>query len=179
MAKKESEKYKLSGKHKEFVINKLALHCGQTEIAEAVKDEFDIDVTKQCIDYYKREYEEEWRKKREYFNKHIAEIEPFADKSLRVQKRGELVRDLDENLWTETAMVKNDQVVYDKNDNPVMLKTFGNHEKINKLLDSIHKELDPDKLALVDPTGKKQYEGRIILPPLDNDNGDGDGKPEK
>lgn len=182
MAKKEDEKFKLDGEHKEFVINKLALHCGQTEIAEAVKVEFDIDITKQCVDYYKREYEKEWRKRREYLNKHIAEIEPFADKALRVKERGNLIRDIIENddLWQLDVAVKCKQIVRDNKNNPVLLKTRANHLVVNMLLDSIHKELEPGKLALTDPTGSEPFTGIIVLPEKDGKNGGkGNGRKSK
>ena len=151
MPKKDSEKYKLSGEHKEFILNKLALHCGQTEIVKAIKANFNIDICVQGVDYYKREYEKEWREKRDYFNKHIAEIEPFADKSLRVQKRGDLIRDIiDKGLW---------YTVFGK---------FGDHEKgnhgaINDLLDSIKKEIEPFKIAQTNPDGDGPVEINVKL----------------
>lgn len=153
MAKSTTGQSKLKGEHKEFVINKLALHCGVTEIAESLKIEFSVSVTPQNIEYYKREYEEEWRKRREYLNQHIAEIEPYADKVNRVKMRGDLIRDLDKNLWTEEPLIKNNVKVRDDDNNPIMIKGFPNHAAANKILDSIQKELEPDKLALTDPTG--------------------------
>ncbi len=165
MTNSDEPKFKLKGEHKDFIISKLALHCGQTEIAAAVKDEFGIDMSKQNVDYYKRKYEKEWRKKRDYFNKHIAEIEPFADKSLRVQQRGDLIRDIvDKGLWYTVFGKFGD---YEK----------GNHGAINDLLDSINKELEPRKLALTDPSGEREAAGIIILPEKDTKNrGKGNGK---
>lgn len=161
MPKSDEQKFKLEGIHKEFILNKLALHCGQTEIVEAIKEEFGIEISVQGIDYYKREYEEEWRKKRDYFNKHIAEIEPFADKSLRVQKRGELIRNIEEKgLWYTIFGKFGD---YEK----------GNHGAINDLLDSIHKELEPNKVAWTDPSGEYAVETVVILPAVIGP----DGKP--
>ncbi len=151
MTKKKEEKFKLNGIHKEYVINRLALHCGLTEIAESLKIDFDVDVTPQAIEYYKREYEEEWREKRSYFNKHIAEIEPFADKAQRVQKRGDLIRDIEEKgLWY------------------TLITQFGKHEKgnhgaINDLLDSIKKEIEPFKIAQTNPDGDGPVEINVKL----------------
>lgn len=153
MANSTAKKYKLNGEHKEFVINKLALHCGVTEIAEALKSEFGVDVTPQNIAFYKKNYETEWRKQREYFNLNIAEIEPFADKANRVLQRGELIRDLMKHLWLEDVKIKNNVILRDGDNKIELFKLKGNHDVINKLLDSIHKELEPDKLALTDPSG--------------------------
>lgn len=161
MADSTNKKFKLDGEHKEYVINKLALHCGVTEIAESLKEEFGIDITPPGIAYYKREWEKEWRKQREYFNKHIAEIEPFADKSLRVQKRGDLIRNIvDKGLWytIKTAFGEHNK---------------GNHGAINDLLDSIHKELEPNKHAWTDPSGEHAAEVVVILPAVIGP----DGKP--
>ncbi|HEA19633.1 hypothetical protein LCGC14_1125860 [marine sediment metagenome] len=151
MPKKDSEKYKLDGIHKEYILNKLALHCGQTEIVKAIKTNFGIEISVQGIDYYKREYEKEWREKRSYFNKHIAEIEPFADKSLRVQKRGELIRDIeDEGLWYTVFGKFGDH-------------KKGNHGAINDLLDSIKKEIEPFKIAQTNPDGEGPVEINVKL----------------
>lgn len=158
------KKFKLAGIHKEFIINKLALHCGTTEIAESLKTEFDIDITPQGIDYYKQNYEDEWRKRREYLNKHIAEVEPFADKVKRVQERGDLIRDIeDEGLW---CIVPGKFGEYKK----------GNHGAINALLDSIQKELEPQKIAQTDPSGEKEATGIIILPEKNGDKKNGGKK---
>ena len=177
MAEKKQTKFKLKGIHKDFIINKLALHCGLTEIADELKVEFDIDVTPQAIEYYKREYEKEWREKRAFFNKNIAEIEPFADKVLRVKERGNLIRDIIENddLWQLDVAVKCKQIVRDNKNNPVLLKTRANHLVVNMLLDSIHKELEPGKLALTDPTGSEPFTGIIVLPEK-NGNGKNGGR---
>lgn len=141
MPKTEEQKFKLDGEHKQFVINKLAMHCGQTEIVEAIKKEYDVVISVQGIDYYKKKYETEWREQRAYFNLNIAEIEPFADKANRVKARGDLIRDIEEKgLWYTVFGKFGD---YDK----------GNHGAINDLLDSIHKELEPFKIAPTDPSG--------------------------
>ena len=159
MTELKQDKFKLSGEHKEFVINKLALHCGVTEIAESLKIDFDIDITPQGISHYKREWEKEWRERRDFLNKHIAEIEPFADKVNRMKMRGDLVRDLNDNLWQEEPLIKNNRTIRDDDNNPIMIKGFPNHGTMNKLLDSMQKESEPDKLALTNPEGTEPYGG--------------------
>ena len=171
MADKKRTTPKLKGAHKDFIINKLALYCGVTEIAEALKAEFEVDVTPQAIEYYKREYEKEWRAKREYFNAHIAEVEPFADKINRIKMRGDLIRDLDDNLWTEEPLIKRNVMIRDDDGDPIMIKGFPNHVNVNRLLDSIQKELEPLKIAQTDPTGQKEATGLIVLPEKDGKNG--------
>ena len=177
MTEKKQTKFKLKGIHKDFIINKLALYCGVTEIAEALKVDFDIDITPQAIEYYKREYEKEWRAKREYFNKHIAEVEPFADKINRIKMRGDLIRDLDDNLWTEEPLIKGNVKIRDDDNNQIMIKGYPNHVSINRLLDSIQKETEPDKLALTTPDGRESFTGLIVLPEK-NGNGENGGKKE-
>lgn len=177
MTEKKQTTPKLKGIHKDFIISKLALYCGVTEIAEALKAEFDINVTPQAVEYYKREYEQEWKDKRKYFNAHIAEVEPFADKINRIKMRGDLIRDLNDNLWTEEPLIKNNRTIRDDDNNPIMLKVSSNHVNINRLLDSIHKELEPSKIALTDPSGEHEATGIIVLPEK-NGNGKNGGKKE-
>lgn len=164
MTEKKQTRPKLKGIHKDFIINRLALYCGVTEIAEALKVEFDIDVTPQAVEYYKREHGKEWKAKREYFNAHIAEVEPFADKINRIKMRGDLIRDLDDNLWTEEPMIKRNVIIRDDDNNPIMIKGFPNHVNVNRLLDSIQRELEPMKVAQTDPSGQKEAIGLIVLP---------------
>lgn len=175
MANAIPKKFKLSGEHKDYVISKLALYCGTSEIAESLKIDFDVDITPQGVDYYKQNYEDEWRERRKYFNAHIAEVEPFAAKINRIKKRGDLIRDLDDNLWTEEPLIKNNVKIRDDDNNPIMIKGSPNHINVNRLLDSIHKELEPQKIAQTDPTGEKEATGIIILPEK-NGNKDNGGK---
>ena len=163
MKNSDGKKYKLSGEHKEFIINKLALHCGQAEIVEAIKEAYNIDISPQGVDHYKKNYERDWRARREYINKHIAEIEPFADKSLRVQQRGELIRDLVKHLWFEDVKMKGNTVIYDVDGRAERFKLKGNHDVINKLLDSIHKEIEPFKIAHTNSTGENPIEINVKI----------------
>ena len=155
--------------------NQYRITCGTSEIAESLKIDFDVDITPQGVDYYKQNYEDEWKARRKYFNEHIAEVEPFADKINRIKKRGDLARDLDENLWQEEPLIKNNRTIRDDDNNPVMIKGFPNHININRLLDSIQRELEPLKVAQTDPTGQKEAAGIIVLPEKDGKNG-GKGK---
>ena len=71
----------------------------------------------------------------------IAEIEPFADKANRVKQRGDLIRDIEEKGLWYTIVTKFGE------------HKKGNHGAINDLLDSIHRELEPFKIAPTDPSG--------------------------
>jgi hypothetical protein len=153
MAKSKQEKFKLDGIHKEYVINKLALYCGVTEIAESLKIEFDIDITPQGISHYKSEWEDEWKKRREFFNKHLIEIEPYANKAVRVKKLGDLIRDLDGDWWVENIAIKKNQIAYNKDGSPVKLKTNSNHLIVGKLLELIQHETEPRKVAHTNESG--------------------------
>lgn len=171
---------KLSGTHKDILIQLLADFYGNDEVIEYFKQEYNITMASGNVSFYRKSHEDDIIKKREKLNAKLLAI-PIANKFYRLEERQKLLDDIKKHLWYEDVKTnKKNEVVYDKDDNPVVIKIKGNHNVANQIMDSVHKELDPDKLALTDPTGKKQHEGRIILPPLDNDNGDGDvRKPKK
>lgn len=168
---------KLKGDHKAILIQLLADFWCNDEILKHFKQEFNIEMSSANISFYRKNHEADIIQQRESLNERLLAI-PIANKFYRLEERQKLLDDLKKHLWYEDVKMKGNQIAYDSDGNPIVLKIKGNHNVANQILDSVHKELDPDKLALTDPTGKNVLKSIIMLPPLDSGNG-GDEKSDK
>jgi hypothetical protein len=132
--------YKLNGTQKALVIQMLADFKGNNEIIEYFKSEYDIDLTSAAITHYKHKNENDIIEVRKNLSERILAI-PIANKIFRVELRQKLVADImDKGLW---YTITNKYGEHKK----------GNHGAVNEILDSVKSELEPDKLALTDPSG--------------------------
>ena len=80
---REGELRKLNGIHKDFVLRCLACGFQLQEVVDCVKDEFDIEVTRQNIHYYLKTYPDKVEALRHVLAENIEQI-PFAKKLTRV-----------------------------------------------------------------------------------------------
>jgi len=159
-----SPAHKLDGEMKALVFNMLAAYFKPNEVVDVLKEEHGIDISIQNIHYHKKQHHEEIMKLRDEFNAKIESI-PITDKICRLQIRYTLVKDLIRNLWTERPVVdKGGNLVKNKKGEVVFYKTQGQHGEINRILDSIQKELEPSRVALTNAEGK---ESNLIFLPLD------------
>lgn len=78
-----SRRKKLTRAHKQFILRCLAVGLGPQDVADAVKDEFDIEITRQNVDYYIDKYPEEIEQLRKKIAADIEQV-PFARKMVRV-----------------------------------------------------------------------------------------------
>ena len=76
---------KLEHEHKEFIIYRLAEFISAPDIVKDLQDTFNITLTERSVHYYKAEYKEDIRKKREWLNTHLEQHIPLANKALRVK----------------------------------------------------------------------------------------------
>lgn len=167
----ENTKHKLKPEHKTILIQLLADFYGNVDAIEYFKKEFDIEMTSGNISFYRKNHEADIIQQRESLNERLLAI-PIANKFYRLEERQKLLDDLMENLWYEDVKMKGNQIAYDSDGNPIVLKIKGNHGAANQIMDSVQKETEPFKIAPVTPDGQNEYKGVIILPPLDGGNGD-------
>ena len=177
MSVNKDTRHKLKPEHKAILIQLLADFYGNVDVIEYLKKEFGIEITSGNISFYRKEHEADIIQQRESLNERLLAI-PIANKFYRLEERQKLLDDLMEHLWYEDVKMKGNQIAYDSDGNPIVIKIKGNHSVANQIMDSVHKELDPDKLSLTDPTGKNAIKGIIVLPPLDSGNG-GDEESDK
>jgi len=159
---KKNTENKLTGEHKAILIQLLADFYGNDEVIKYFKREFNIKMSSGNVSFYRKTHESDIIQQRESLNKRLLAI-PIANKFYRIEQRQKLVDDLFKNLWLEDVKMKGNQIAYDKDGNPKMVKIKGNHNVINKLLDSIQKELEPNKLSLTDPSGDKNIDINVNI----------------
>ena len=85
---------KLQEKHKEYVVKRLACYDTPKEVAEGLKEEFNLKMTLQGIEYYNPKraagkcLSEKWRlmfeETRRHFLDNAAEYVPLANKTVRL-----------------------------------------------------------------------------------------------
>ena len=150
MAKKNIHKNKLSGEHKQLIINMLGSFFNNKEIIDHFKAEFDIEITGGNVSYYKKHKIPEILEARKKFQKTIV-YTPVAQKTWRLRVRQRLIDNLlkEENLWCEE-------------DTKYGTRKKGNHNHINNILDSAREELEPRKVSLTDPTGEKDMAVKMV-----------------
>lgn len=165
---------KLSGPQKAILIQLLADFYGNEEVIEYFKREHNIEMVSSNVSFYRKNKEKEIIKTRGKLNDRLLAI-PIANKFYRLEERQKLLDDLMDNLWYEDIKMKGNQIAYDKDNNPIVLKIRGNHGAANQILDSVFKETEPLKIAQTDPTGQKEASGIIVLPEK-NGNGKNGGK---
>ncbi len=158
---------KLKGEHKAILIQLLADFCGNDEVIEYFKREFNIEMSSGNVSFYRKTHEKDIIQQRESLNKRMLAI-PIANKFYRIEQRQKLMDDLFENLWFEDVKMKNNQIVYKANGIAERFKLKGNHNIINNLLDSTQKELEPQKIAPTTPDGNELFTGIIMLPEKDS-----------
>lgn len=90
---------KLKADHKRFIIGSLALWQTHETVRAAVKDTFDIEISKQAVTYYAVEYKDEILAERERLKSDLKTI-PIANALYRMNEYYQLYADIKENLWT-------------------------------------------------------------------------------
>lgn len=150
MAKKGNTRHKLSDLHKEIIINMLAAFFEGHEIRKHLKEQFGVTVKAPTITYYKRQYVDEILEARREYNRFLG-VTPIANKTNRIRIRQNLVDDLlqEGNLWCH------EQTKFG-------MKKKGNHNHVNKILDSVQNELEPNKIAVTDPGGESSKLDEIV-----------------
>ena len=90
---------KLKADHKRFIIGALALWQTHETVRAAVKDTFDIEISKQAVTYYAVEYKDEILAERKRLKADLKTI-PIANALYRMNEYYQLYADIKENLWT-------------------------------------------------------------------------------
>jgi len=132
---------KLDGVNKIAIKQMLALHESPTDIADTLKREYGIKVSVRMIYYYAQNYKNEIDEIRQKLGLELRSI-PVANKFQRIMERQKLVDELSKNLWVGEPLIKKGKIVRDEEGNAILVKcSRGNHLAINKILDSVAKEL--------------------------------------
>ncbi len=102
---------RLKGKHKSFIVRYLACYETPTEVADLVKEEFDIEVSRQQIKFYSpndrqggRELSQKWKDLFEMTRKEYLEDaiqHPIAHKGYRIAMLHKPIASADTNKNTE------------------------------------------------------------------------------
>lgn len=130
---------KLKAQHKRDIVNMLAMFESAPDIVQYLKDEYGVEVSERAVRYYNHKRQAEIRELRLQFSLELQTI-PVANKFARIQIRQNLVNNLLRHLWLDDPKIYEGKIVTDDDGNPVIVKK-GNHDVINKILDSISKEL--------------------------------------
>ena len=133
---------KLKAEHKRVVKQMLALGESCKDIVDHLKLEHEISVHHQTVYWYSWKYQDEIKQIRSALNVKFEAI-PVANKFNRVLERQALIDDLKNNLWLEVAVIKEGKVKLNEDGSPVVVKVRGRHDVINRVLDSIQKEMEP------------------------------------
>ena len=149
---------KLSCKQKDILIQLLADFYGNDEAIEYFKREYNIKMTSGNISFYRKTHEDKIIETRKKLGDRLLAI-PIANKFYRLEERQKLLDDLKKHLWYEDIKMKGNQIAYDKDNNPIVLKIKGNHGVANQIMDSVQKETEPFKIAPTDPTGENEFTG--------------------
>ena len=149
---------KLNKEHKAVLIQLLADFYGNEEAIEYFKQEYNLKMASSNISWYRKNHEADIIQQRESLNERLLAI-PIANKFYRLEERQKLLDDLMENLWYEDVKMKGNQIAYDSDGNPIVLKIKGNHSAANQIMDSVQKETEPFKIAPVTPDGQDEYTG--------------------
>lgn len=147
---------KLTERQKSIVISLLGAYFSRNEVVAIFKEEYDIELSYQAVDWYWHNKQDEIKAKREKFDDENEPL-PITKKKYRLSVRQKLVNDLIKHLWYEKPLMQRGMPVADDDGNAIVLKLFGNHDAINKILDSAQKELEPSKIALTDPSGEHEH----------------------
>ncbi len=151
-------KPKLNDYQKNLIIKLLGAYFTVQETVDVLRDKYEVELTYQAVYWYWRNRNDEILTARKDFDLKI-DVIPITSKINRLKERQMLIDDLKKHLWYEKPLLRNGNPVADDDGNPILLKLTGNHESINKVLDSAQKELEPSKIALTDPTGENEYSG--------------------
>ena len=135
---------KLSGQQKALVVKLLGAYFTVTETLEILLKDYDIELTYAAVYWYWKHHQDEIKQQRNLFDDKV-EVLPITDKIYRLYQRQYLIDDLRKHLWYEKPLLRHGKPVADKDGKPIVLKLTGNHESINKILDSAQKELEPQK----------------------------------
>jgi len=124
---------KLSKRHKLIIIRLLAAFESVKDIVNHLKVHYDQTVTERLIYWYEENRQEEIEKEREELNNQLQAI-PIANKFKRLQIRDKLLNMLMKNLENNIGKEGKDPLI------------------INRILDSVHKEMEPFRTTLTSPT---------------------------
>ena len=139
---------KLSKRHKLLIIKLLAAFEPVKDIVHHLKVHYDQTVTERLIYWYEEHREEEIESEREKLNKQLLSI-PIANKFKRLQIRDKLLNVLMKNLENKIGKEGRDPLI------------------INRILDSVHKEMEPfettvtEQLESLPLVEKPEYEFMI------------------
>jgi len=138
-------KPKLNDYQKNLIIKLLGAYFTVQETVDVLRDKYEVELTYQAVYWYWRNRNDEILLARKHFDLKI-DVIPITNKINRLKERQMLIDDLKKHLWYEKPLLRNGNPVADDDGNPILLKLTGNHESINKVLDSAQKELEPSKV---------------------------------
>ena len=125
---------KLSKRHKLIIIRLLAAFESVKDIVNHLKVHYDQTVTERLIYWYEENRQEEIEKEREELNNQLQAI-PIANKFKRLQIRDKLLNMLMKNLENNIGKEGKDPLI------------------INRILDSVHKEMEPFETTVTEQLG--------------------------
>lgn len=130
MKKSNSRNHKLKKVHKLFIVQKLAEMEGPTEIAVAVKREFNISITPQAVFGYSRR--RTWKnlinETREKFKQDLSAT-PISDKAYRM-KQLQLLYNKIKTGYTQQAVTKDgDVIAFDEFDPHAVVRVLAQAQK--------------------------------------------------
>ncbi len=143
---------KLKKDQKVILIQLLANFYGNNQLIEYFKEEFGIKVTSSNISFYRKNHEAEIIDVRKKLGDRLLAI-PIANKFYRLEERQKLLDNIKKHLWCEVVKMKDGQIVLDEDGKQTVLRLKGNHAVANQIMDSVKAEVEPDRLALTDPSG--------------------------
>lgn len=153
----------LNNKVKAFIVQGLATYMTPSEVVEAVKVEFELDVTRQQVSNYNPElaaglelskkYKDLFFKFREDFNANIQAI-PIANKAYRLNMLDRMARDAEKSKNRPLAASLLEQAAKDVGE------VFTNKQKVDNTSSDGSMSTKPNVIRLVAP--KVDENGRAI-----------------
>ena len=147
MSERKNKKDKLAPEHKILIFNLLGSGYKQKAVVERILTMTGVKITVDAVGYYKRKYPEKILEAAKRWEARLECVE-LTDQIRRLLIRQDMVYDLikPENMWHK------EMTAYGE-------RWKGNHLAVNKILDSMHEEIDGKRLAL---TGAKANENPTI-----------------
>lgn len=153
----------LNNKVKAFIVQGLATYMTPSEVAQAVKEEFDIVVTRQQVSFYdpskaagltlSKKWADLFKQFREEFNTNIQAI-PIANKAYRLNMLDRMARDAEKSKNRPLAASLLEQAAKDVGE------VFTNKQKVDNTSSDGSMSTKPNVIRLVAP--KVDENGRAI-----------------
>ena len=153
----------LNNKVKAFIVQGLATYMTPSEVAQAVKEEFDIVVTRQQVSFYdpskaagltlSKKWADLFKQFREEFNTNIQAI-PIANKAYRLNMLDRMARDAEKSKNRPLAASLLEQAAKDVGE------VFTNKQKVDNTSSDGSMSTKPTVIRLVAP--KVGENGRAI-----------------